>query len=397
MKRFSYIYIGFLTAVFFSSFIYFEYFGLTSKLVNSLFGLISIYLLLRIEKKAVLVAGFFIGIFWFYWVGYSFKYTNMGYLVPFVSFGFGFIYMLLFGSMAFFDKPFYRAICLFCISFVDILSFNWLQIQAIFTDSYFGLELYKFIIILFVLSLPLKKFYFLPLLLIFFSFNFKNIEHKQQPLKIKLVQTYIHQEDKWTSKELPSIIKLGYDEINMAILQKYDIIVFPETFYPFYMNNNPKFLQTLLNLSKKITIIVGSLYHENNNHYNVTYIIKNGNYQIAKKFILVPFGEYIPLPSFMRDYINNIFFAGEADFKPANKPTDFIVKGVKFRNAICYEVTSKKIYEGDVKFIIAMSNNAWFAPSIEPTLQKILMRFYARKKHIVIYHSANYKESGTIF
>ena len=72
------------------------------------------------------------------------------------------------------------------------------------------------------------------------------------------------------------------------------------------------------------------------------------------------------------------------------------VKGTKFRNAICYEATCQEIYEGDVQFVIATSNNAWFAPSIEPTLQNLLMRFYARKNGVTIYHAANYKGSGII-
>ena len=83
-------------------------------------------------------------------------------------------------------------------------------------------------------------------------------------------------------------------------------------------------------------------------------------------------------------------------FKTANKPTDFIIKGVKFRNAICYEATCSEIYEGDVNFVIATSNNAWFSPSIEPTIQKLLMRYYARKNSVTIYHSANWRGTGIV-
>ena len=125
-------------------------------------------------------------------------------------------------------------------------------------------------------------------------------------------------------------------------------------------------------------------------------MFSNGNYEVAKKMVLVPFGEYIPLPDFAKKFINEIFFAGASDFKTATEPTDFIIKGVKFRNAICYEATRKEIYEGDVDFVIATSNNAWFYPSIEPTLQKLLIRFYARKNGSTIYHSANWRGTGII-
>jgi apolipoprotein N-acyltransferase len=46
--------------------------------------------------------------------------------------------------------------------------------------------------------------------------------------------------------------------------------------------------------------------------------------------------------------------------------------------------------------MIAISNNGWFHPSIEPTLQKLLMRFYAKKHHSIIYHSANMGGTGII-
>jgi len=105
--------------------------------------------------------------------------------------------------------------------------------------------------------------------------------------------------------------------------------------------------------------------------------------------VLVPFGEYIPLPKFMQKIINDFFFNGEADFSHANNPTDFIVKGTKFRNAICYEATTDAIFKGDVKYVIAISNNGWFVPSIEPTLQNLLMKFYERKYDVTIFHSVN--------
>ena len=112
--------------------------------------------------------------------------------------------------------------------------------------------------------------------------------------------------------------------------------------------------------------------------------------------VLVPFGEYIPLPKFARQIINETFFSGASDFIGADAPTDFVIKGVKFRNAICYEATCQEIYEGEVDYVIAMSNNAWFKPSIEPTLQKLLMRYYGRKNGVSIYHSANWSGTGVI-
>ena len=388
-----------LTAVLFSAFIYFEHYSLTNKFINSLFGLSALALLLYIPKRSILIAGFLIGLLWFYWIGYSFKYQGVGYMTPIVTVGFGFIYMLFFGILAVTDKIYIRAILLFGLSFIEPFDFNWLQIELIFVDSYIGVFKYQLATVLVALTLPSfiqNRFRFTPLLLIFLALNFSTPQQKLAPLKIKLVATDIKQEYKWKREALQPTVNMIFKEINRAIIEKYDVVVLPESVFPLYMNKNISLKKELLKRSKKITIIAGSLYREGNLKYNVSYMFQDGEYKIAKKVILVPFGEYIPLPSFAKKFINKTFFAGSSDFIGAKEPTDFMIKGVKFRNAICYEATCQEIYQGDVNFVIAMSNNAWFTPSIEPTLQKLLMRYYARKNGVTIYQSANSIGTGVI-
>ena len=398
-KRYPNLILGLITAVFFSAFIYLEHYGFTIKLLNTIFGLLSLALFIHMPRKAVLIAGFFIGLFWFYWIGYSFKYQGVGYMTPIITFGFCVIYMLFFGVLALTDKPYIRAILLFALSYFEPFDWNWLQIELIFVDSYIGVFKYQLALVLLALSLPThmpKKYRFYPLLIILLALNFHMPKQEDAPLKIKLVATDIKQDKKWLRESLRPTIMLGYKEIQKAINGHYDIVVLPESFFPLHMNRHPRLIRQLLILSQRITIITGTLLLENNKHYNVTYMFQNGTYKIAKKLVLVPFGEYIPLPKFAQKFINETFFSGASDFSTADKPTDFIIKGVKFRNAICYEATCQEIYNGDVKFVIASSNNAWFAPSIEPTLQKLLLRYYGRKNGVTIYHSANYKGTGVI-
>lgn len=391
--------IGLITALLFSAFIYLEEWGITVKFLNTIFGIAALGLFLYIPKRAVLVAGFFIGLLWFYWIGYSFKYNGVGFLTPVVTFGFAVIYMLFFGVLALTNKVYIRAILLFVLSFVEPFDWNWLQIELIFVDSYIGVFKYQLFFVLAALSLPnyLKiRYKDASLLLLVLALNFTPTVEKVAPLKIKLVATDISQDKKWLrATQRPTIVKI-FSEINNAIKEGYEVVVFPESVFPLYMNKSPILMNKLLELSQDITIVAGSLFRENGNNYNVTYMFQDKKYEMAKKLVLVPFGEYIPLPKFAQKIINDYFFAGQADFSTAKEPTDFMIKGVKFRNAICYEATCQEIYEGDVDFVIAISNNAWFAPSIEPTIQKLLMRYYARKNTATIYHCANYKGTGII-
>jgi len=398
-NRIKNILLGILTALLFSSFIYFEQYHLTNKIINTLFGLGSLALFLYIPRKSILIAGFLIGILWFYWIGYSFEYQGVGYMTPIITFSFGVIYLLFFAPLAFTDKAYIRAILIFILSFIEPFDWNWLQIEVIFVDSYIGVYKYQLFMLLTALALPSllpSKFKYVPLVLLLFAINYGYPEQKDAPLKIKLVQTNIKQEDKWKSINLSPTVEMIFQEIQNAIDNKYQVIVFPESVFPIFLNRHKLLMTRLLEKSKEISIVAGSLMIENHKDYNVTYMFDNGKYHVAKKLVLVPFGEYIPLPKFAQDYINNTFFSGASDFVTATQPTDFIIQGVKFRNAICYEATCQEIYSGDVSYLLASSNNAWFAPSIEPTLQKLLLKYYARKNGVTIYHAANYKGTGVI-
>lgn len=391
--------LGVVTAVLFSAFLYLEHFGITIKLLNTIFGLLSLALLLYIPKRAVLTAGFFIGLLWFYWIGYSFKYNGINNMETLITVAFMFIYMLFFGVLALTKSVAIRAVLLFGLTFFEPVDFNWLQLELLFVDSYIGIFKYQFATVLLSLALVnyIKNPYrYAPLLLLILAFNFNPPIQKDAPLKIKLVATDIRQDIKWKRDTLNETMQIIYKEIDDAVKNGYDVVVLPESVFPFFMNESPLVIEQLKTLSYDIAIVAGSLLRENNLHYNVTYKFENGNFDVAKKMILVPFGEYIPLPKFAEKIVNDIFFAGASDFKTATEPTDFIIKGVKFRNAICYEATRKEIYKGDVDFVIATSNNAWFYPSIEPTLQKLLIRFYARKNGSTIYHSANWRGTGII-
>ena len=394
--------LGLATASLFSAFIYLSDMGIELKWLNTLMALGAFWLLLHIPKQAVLFAGFFIGLLWFYWVGYSFKYTDMPLGIPLVALAFAFAYMLIFGILALSEHAWVRAILLFGISYLVILDFNWMQLSLPFIQSYIGIYKWQLAVVLFALSadefIPKKRYKPLALAALLFAINWQGYPPREDaPLKIKLVETHIDQSQKWKQSMLLPTVEMVFKEITDATQEGYDLIVFPESVLPLFLNKNKKLLEELQLLSSDIDIVLGALLYENGHNFNVAYHFdKKGHYKIAKKVVLVPFGEYIPLPDFARKMINDAFFEGGNDFLAAKEPTDFTIEGVKFRVAICYEATTDALYVNNPKYMIAISNNAWFAPSIEPTLQNLLLRYYARRHATTIYHSANYKGSGII-
>ncbi|MEN8146194.1 MAG: apolipoprotein N-acyltransferase [Campylobacterota bacterium] len=391
-------------ALLFSYFIYTEHYGFTNELLNSLAALGAFYFLLKAPTRVLMSAGGFIGLLWFYWIGYSFEYYNVGWMTPFITLFFIVLYALFFGVLAFTKNPLYRAAMLFGLSFVEPMDWNWMQVELPFINSIFGIEKWQFALILLSLSLFLflssdktyKQFRFGALVLLIAAVDFSTPQLTEPDLKIKLYAPTLLQEEKWIKKNRQRIIVSNFKAITDAISENYDLIVLPESAFPLFLNKDRYLTAQLQSYSRRIDIITGALYIENRLHYNVSYHFSKGEIKIAKKMILVPFGEYIPLPDFMRTWINTTFFDGLSDFVTADKPSDFTVKGIKFRNAICYEATCEEIYEGDPAYLIAISNNGWFHPSIEPTLQRLLMRFYTKKHRSIIYHSANMGGAGVI-
>jgi apolipoprotein N-acyltransferase len=280
------------------------------------------------------------------------------------------------------------------------MDFNWMQPELLFVESYFGFEKWQFALILFALAMAtslhgFKKLF--PLLLLLGALQTSHPMPALPNLKIKLVSTAISQDFKWQNDRLDLTIQENFDAIDSAIAKHYDLVVLPEAAFPLYMNHYPKLAQALSERSLHIAILTGTLHEENNLNYNVSYLFNHGTITVAKKTILVPFGEYIPLPEFLRGWVNREIFGGGADFVTANQPTDFSIKGVKFRNAICYEATRGELYTPDAHYLIATSNDGWFTPSIEPTLQNLLIRFYARKNGSIVFHSANSGGSGIVY
>ncbi|MCF6172611.1 MAG: apolipoprotein N-acyltransferase [Campylobacteraceae bacterium] len=396
----SYIIKAFVIAFYLSIFIYLEYFHINSKLLNSLFAIIGFYTLLKANRYEFFWSGFFIGIFWFYWISLSFRYYDLAYLIPVIILGIALIYGLIFRFIAIFDNIYLKTILLFCLSFFAPFGFNWLKLELTLTNTYFGTNTVLYALFLFAIILLIKfsKWYKILAIFIFAVCLYQPMQKTTQTkLNIKITNLNINQSDKWNPKFETTLVKQNFTLIKDAIDKKFDLIILPESAFPQYLNLHIDETDRLKKLSLKIGIITGGLTYENDKIYNSAYFFNKGKMQIGHKIVLVPFGEEIPLPNFIKTYINKIFFDSAKDYSKAKKPTDFVTKGTKFRSAICFEATTRELFENSPKRMIAISNNAWFKPSIEPVLQHLLLKLFATRNNTTIYHSANGGISGIIY
>jgi len=278
------------------------------------------------------------------------------------------------------------------------MGFDWFKPELIFTNSYLGIEKWQFAITLIAITLSLYKKQLLFLLLVTLSYPYTT-QINPTPLpksKIVLPNSNITVQDKWNPKLRPTHIDMVFKKIDRAINEGKDLIIFPESIFAFFSNEQPYLMTALQANSNEIAIVIGGLYLDNDTNRNSTYIFKEGQFQVANKSVLVPFGEQNPLPKWMGDWINEIFFDGAPDYIASPNVTDYTIDGVTYRNAICYEGTSEELYIDNPKQMILISNNGWVAPSIEPTQQKILLQYYSKKYGTTIYHAVNMSPSYVI-
>ena len=391
-----------IVAIILSIPIYLEYFNFKLTFINTFFLILGFFLFFN-SKHSFFQTGFFLGIFLFYWIGLSFRYYNLTWLIPFIilliGIGYGLIFFILnkffkIFKFSIFHFPFSTLLWILFLTFgfdyVRPFTFDWFKPEIFIVNTYFGLS--KFAILSFFIGTYLlkdKKLIACLILSISILLYFYQKPHINMPkLKIKVVSTFVPQNKKWKKTYIPLEIKNNFKIINQAIKEKKDVVILPESAFPIFLNLYPDLMQRLINLSSKITIITGALHYKNKKFYNSTYVFENGNIKIIDKHILVPFGEYIPIPIFQKE-INEIFFNGASDYKTAKNFGIFAIKSYKFINAICYEATIENLYKLKPKYIIALSNDAWFMPSIMPIIQKRLIKLYSYKYKKLVFHSIN--------
>lgn len=406
---------GFFIALLASTFIYIEYWGFSHPFITTFLGLLALYLLLDANQRVWFWTGAFTGLFWFWWITVSFRHYEMLWAIPIAIFFISFTYGLLFWIIAWLSKkisshmnPYsplitltIKAAGLLLLSYIHPFGFDWFKPELVFVNSYLGIEKWQFAIILTAILLAQWKKQLLFLFLVIFAYQPSSSELPNIPNSMDLISMHTSVEEKWDKSLHKKQFYEIFQRIDKAIEAKKRLIVLPESVFPIFLNYETNTIDILEKKAKNISIVAGGLYWDGKTPLNSTYIFTDGKINIANKVLLVPFGESNPLPDFLSDWVNKVFYDGAVDYKASENVVDYVIDGIIYRNAICFEATSEKIYEKNAQGkrperMIILSNNGWFTPSIEPTLQRLLLQYYSKKYGTTMYHSINMSPSYTI-
>ncbi|MCX2717260.1 apolipoprotein N-acyltransferase [Helicobacter sp. MIT 21-1697] len=374
-------------------------------LLASLLGLLSIASMLFAPKNRRFSIGFFLGVLWFYWVSLGLRYFDMSFLIPLVVIACGIFMGFVFYIGLWCECLMLRFAFLLLLSYLTPFGFDWIVPESVFAYSYIGVDKLSFALVILALWLLFKykswwKLGGVICLILALDFGLVDSQRENLPqFKIKLAQSAVSQDFDYRMREAKSIFDTHISDIQKAINEKYDVIILPES--AFYVPlDSPYFVyfDTLLEMSHKIIIIAGALREEihtdgSASYFNSTYKFDKGEVSFYDKVLLVPFGE--TLPSFLLP-LAHTFFQGIGGFSAGRDFGYFDIKGIQFKNAICYEGSNRGFYSDYPQYVIVTSNNAWFVPSIEPILQKNLMKYYARLYGSVIFHATNLSPAAII-
>lgn len=400
----SFIFASFCVAPFYIQWI-FELCDVESpKILLSIFGLLSIASVLFTPKNRRFSVGFFVGVLWFYWISLGLRYFDMSVLIPLVVVAEALLIACVFYVGLWCECLLWRFGFIMLLSFFTPLGFDWIMLESVFAFSYFGVDKLSLGLIVLGLWVAIKYerwWKIVGILCLVFALDSKTFSENPThiPLKIKLIQSEVSQDITWRMEQMESIFQNYIEQIEIAKNKGYEAVVLAES--AFYVPLDSKYFShfdKILQMSKDIVIIVGALRVEQNEngevlYFNSTYKFENGEMTFLDKVLLVPFGER--LPQFLLPIVN-VFFEGIGGFSPGREFGYFDIKGVRFKNAICYEGTNSDFYADNPRLVIVTSNNAWFVPSIEPILQKNLMKYYARLHNSTILHATNLSKAAII-
>lgn len=189
---------------------------------------------------------------------------------------------------------------------------------------------------------------------------------------VTIVQGGVSQDRKWLREQFVPTLNLYRN----ALLAADDsaLVVWPEVAIPAVSSSVGTYLDTLQQdvRRREQTLVLGVLEpHDNGVQvYNSLLLLDGERVQTYRKRHLVPFGEYFPVPDFVREWMrllslpNNDMQAG-ADEQPLLVAAD----GTRLAAAICYEDAYGAEQLGalpEAEILINVSNDAWFGDSIAP-------------------------------
>lgn len=246
-----------------------------------------------------------------------------------------------------------------------------------------------------------SAFLFLGLLLLALVYGIIRLNggSSERQLKVALIQGNIDQDIKWDP---------AYQEMTVAAYERLtreaaasgaDLVVWPESATPFFFQEDNPLSARVKGLAKEIRsfLVFGSPAYETVNqrvrYLNSAFLVSPTGEVLGRsdKIHLVPFGEYVPLATFL-PFVSKMV-QGIGDFSPGERPVPLNTGKGQMGVLVCFEgifpgLAREYVREGS-RLLVNITNDAWFGRSSAPYQHLSMIVFRAVENRVPVIRAAN--------
>ncbi|MFQ5479802.1 MAG: apolipoprotein N-acyltransferase [Thermodesulfobacteriota bacterium] len=220
-------------------------------------------------------------------------------------------------------------------------------------------------------------------------------------VRAAVTQGNIDQAVKWDKRYQARTLRIYRRLTERASAAGARLVIWPETAVPFYLEQRRAGRRVIADIASqsKVRLLTGSPafdYNKKNkevSYYNSAYAISAGGLITGRydKVHLVPYGEYVPLKSYM-PFIKKLT-AGAGDFVPGPGPVPLELSGFKAGVLICYEAIfpalSRLAVRAGAGLLVNITNDGWFGRTSAPYQHLDMTLLRAVENRVFLLRSAN--------
>jgi apolipoprotein N-acyltransferase len=248
----------------------------------------------------------------------------------------------------------------------------------------------------------------LPALLISMAMAFGH-GRLQQPLQgdaafaVGVIQASIPQEQKWDAALLQSNIERHLALSREASSRQARLIVWPESAIAYELDLYPEVRKQIAGFTSAegVFLLTGNDDRERDaggtvrSYVGAKLVTPGGDITMRyHKMRLVPFGEYLPVPSFVSSFLPVArLVENVSDFTPGRTPITGEVLGVPVSVFICYEAIFPSLVRrfsmNGARVLFNVTNDGWYGTSAAPYQHYAMARFRAVENRRFLVRAAN--------
>jgi len=213
-------------------------------------------------------------------------------------------------------------------------------------------------------------------------------------LTVAVVQGAVSQDQKWQAKNLEATMT-RYSQLTADVWGA-RLIVWPESALPVLASDIPDYLRRLQELGRAhgSDFAIGLVNYEpkTEQFHNGLLVLSDAGGGWYYKRHLVPFGEYFPVPTFVRSWMRLMSLPYDEITPGAAHQPVLSAAGQKLGLTICYEDAFGSQQLGilrDATLLINVTNNAWYGDSTAPHLHLQIARMRALEAGRYLIRAAN--------